>query len=158
MSFFLSRTDIHGYSNRYTYISISSLILEIKTTDGQQKQVALVHSVLNCLWRTLSARVTIRVHSKTWSTEDGTKLSKTARIASKQQCLWHCDIYSINFSVRTKQIYSTFTVKCKVKVHLVQALRLCTGCTAHRGSRGIALLYRHWGSVQAVRPIAGVEV
>jgi hypothetical protein len=27
-----------------------------------------------------------------------------------------------------------------VKVTLVQALRLCTGRTAHRGSRGIALL------------------
>jgi hypothetical protein len=46
----------------------------------------------------------------------------------------------------------------KVKVTLVQALRLCTGCTTHRGSRGIALLYRHWGSVQAVRPIGEVEV
>jgi len=32
-------------------------------------------------------------------------------------------------------------------------MRLCTGRTAHRGSRGIAVLYRHWGSVQAVRPI-----
>ena len=31
----------------------------------------------------------------------------------------------------------------KVKCALVQALRLCTGRTAHRGSRGIALLYRH---------------
>ena len=29
----------------------------------------------------------------------------------------------------------------KVKVTLVQALRLCTGRTAHRGSRGIALLF-----------------
>ena len=29
--------------------------------------------------------------------------------------------------------------KVKVKVTLVQALRLCTGRTAHRGSRGIAL-------------------
>jgi hypothetical protein len=48
--------------------------------------------------------------------------------------------------------------KVKVKITLVQALRLCTGHTAHRGSRGIALLYRHWGSVQAVRPIGGVEV
>jgi hypothetical protein len=46
----------------------------------------------------------------------------------------------------------------KVKCTLVQALRLCTGRTVHRGSRGIALLYRHWGSVQAVRPIGGVEV
>jgi hypothetical protein len=33
--------------------------------------------------------------------------------------------------------------KSKVKVTLVQALKLCTGRTAHRGSRGIALLYRH---------------
>jgi hypothetical protein len=44
------------------------------------------------------------------------------------------------------------------KVTLVQALRLCTGRTAHKGSRVIALLYRHWGSVQAVRPIGRVEV
>jgi len=29
----------------------------------------------------------------------------------------------------------------KVKCTLVQALRLCTGRTAHRGSRGIALLF-----------------
>jgi len=29
--------------------------------------------------------------------------------------------------------------KVKVKCTLVQALRLCTGRTAHRGSRGIAL-------------------
>jgi len=29
----------------------------------------------------------------------------------------------------------------KVKVTLVQALMLCTGRTAHRGSRGIALLF-----------------
>jgi hypothetical protein len=31
----------------------------------------------------------------------------------------------------------------KVKCTIVPALRLCTGRTAHRGSRGIALLYRH---------------
>jgi len=31
----------------------------------------------------------------------------------------------------------------KVKCTLVQALRLCKGRTAHRGSRGIAVLYRH---------------
>jgi len=32
-------------------------------------------------------------------------------------------------------------VKVKVKCTLVQALRLCAGRTAHRGSRGIALLF-----------------
>jgi len=31
--------------------------------------------------------------------------------------------------------------KVKVKLILVQALRLCTGRTAHRGRRGIALLF-----------------
>jgi hypothetical protein len=34
----------------------------------------------------------------------------------------------------------------KVKVTLVQALRLCTVRTAHRGSRGIALLYHDHGT------------
>ena len=33
------------------------------------------------------------------------------------------------------------TKKVKIKVTLVQALRLCTGRTADRGSRGIALLF-----------------
>ena len=33
------------------------------------------------------------------------------------------------------------TARVKVKVTLVQALRLCTGRTAHRGSIGIALLF-----------------
>jgi hypothetical protein len=36
--------------------------------------------------------------------------------------------------------------KVKVKCTLVQALRLCTGRTAHRGSRGIALLFHDHGS------------
>ena len=36
-----------------------------------------------------------------------------------------------------------FCIGKKVKCTLVEALRLCTGRTAHRGSRGIALLYRH---------------
>ena len=50
-------------------------------------------------------------------------------------------------------------VKVKVKVTLVQALRLCTGRTAHRGSRGIALLFhdhgtiRGWGVSVTPRPL-----
>jgi len=44
--------------------------------------------------------------------------------------------------------YSKFAniIKVKVKVTLVQALRLCTGCTAHRGSRGIALPFLDHGT------------
>jgi hypothetical protein len=37
-----------------------------------------------------------------------------------------------------------FIKKVKVKVTLVQALRLCTGRTAHRGSRGIALIFHDY--------------
>ena len=37
-------------------------------------------------------------------------------------------------------------VKVKVKCTLVQALRLCTRRTAHRGSRGIALLFHNLGA------------
>ena len=36
----------------------------------------------------------------------------------------------------------------KVKCTLVQALRLCTGRTAHRGSRGIALLFLDHGTTK----------
>jgi len=48
---------------------------------------------------------------------------------------------------------------CKVKCTLVQALRLGTGHTAHRGSRGIALLFhdhgtrRGWGVSVTPRPL-----
>jgi len=38
--------------------------------------------------------------------------------------------------------------KVKVKVTLVQALRLCTGRTAHMGSRGIALLFHDHGTTR----------
>jgi len=47
----------------------------------------------------------------------------------------------------------------KVKCTLVQALRLCTDRTAHRGSRGIALLFldhgtkRGWGVSVTPRPL-----
>jgi len=43
------------------------------------------------------------------------------------------------------------TKKVKVKVTPVQALRLCTGCTAHRGSRGIALLFHDQRHLKWVR-------
>jgi len=48
---------------------------------------------------------------------------------------------------------------CKVKCTLVQALRLCTGRTAHRGSRGITLLFhvhgtrKWWGVSVTPRPL-----
>ena len=56
--------------------------------------------------------------------------------------------YAVLFSIlhpvnSSHPAYQKSHIHCstKVKCTLVQALRLCTGCTAHRGSRGIALLF-----------------
>ena len=43
-------------------------------------------------------------------------------------------------------ILISFVLKVNVKCTLEQALRLCKGCTAHRGSRGIALLFLDHGT------------
>jgi hypothetical protein len=40
----------------------------------------------------------------------------------------------------------TYTVQVKVKCTVVQALRLCAGRTAYRGSRGIALRFHDHGT------------
>jgi hypothetical protein len=54
-------------------------------------------------------------------------------------------------ALREHKPFFIITVKGKVKCTLVQTLRLCTGHMAHRGSRGIALLFhdhdtgREWG-------------
>ena len=53
-------------------------------------------------------------------------------------CCGKLNIFKKTFYFTLKQLQIQF-VKVKVKVTLVQALRLCTGRTAHRGSRGIAL-------------------
>ena len=57
--------------------------------------------------------------------------------------LWYCTVFS-------------FMVKLKVKCTLVQALSLCTDRTAHKGSRGIAVLFLdhgiRWGEGSASRP------
>jgi hypothetical protein len=52
-------------------------------------------------------------------------------------------IESLVLVIKMSFPFSPTLCKVKVKCTLVQALRLCTGRTAHRGSRGIALLYRH---------------
>jgi len=48
--------------------------------------------------------------------------------------LWHIVLFQPIYTRRTVR-------KVKVKCTLVQALRLCTGRTVHRGSSGIALLF-----------------
>ena len=46
-----------------------------------------------------------------------------------------------HIQTRYLQYLTNSKVKVKVKCTLVQALKLCTGCTAHRGSRGKAPLF-----------------
>ena len=52
----------------------------------------------------------------------------------------------MNFVVPLKAEGFLSRLATEVKCTLVQALRLCTGHTAHRGSRGIALLFLDHGT------------
>jgi len=79
------------------------------------------------------------------------------RVARFQELIQHCKYLRVEHLEATDAIHHPFQslslkTKCyrdkgkKVKVTLVQALRLCTGHTAHRGSRGIALLFHDHGT------------
>jgi hypothetical protein len=59
--------------------------------------------------------------------------------STRQERSWHNLIDWCSISLEELRQITKIRVKCT----LVQALRLCTGRTAHRGSRGIALLYKH---------------
>jgi hypothetical protein len=52
----------------------------------------------------------------------------------------------LQFQLLILPISSSLIWLSKVKCTLVQALRLCTGRTAHKGSRGIALLFHDHGT------------
>jgi len=66
-------------------------------------------------------------------------------------CIWHGFLEEIRewwfglAPIIDLSSQNIFTSLQKVKCALVQALRLCTGRTVHRGSRGIALLIHHHG-------------
>ena len=75
-----------------------------------------------------------------------------------RQTQWHC-LQSRNPWTVDKEVVNCFIVKVvEVKCTLVQALRLCTGRTAHRRIRGIALFFldhdtrRGWGVSVTIRP------
>ena len=56
----------------------------------------------------------------------------------------HCCVSMVTMVTQVRQCY--VISKKYVKCTLVQALRLCTGRTAHKGSRGIALLFLNHGT------------
>jgi hypothetical protein len=83
-------------------------------------------------------------------------LSKTCRSNTKM-----CT--TKNLSWLLLQFFLPILGKGKVKCTLVQALRLCTGRTAHRGSRGIAVPFhdhgtrREWGDSVTPRERPGTH-
>ena len=54
--------------------------------------------------------------------------------------------HQLSLELKIMAMHRKQTVLKKVKCPLVQALRLCTGRTAHRGSRGIVLPFRDHGT------------
>ena len=79
---------------------------------------------------------------------------QTVALQTDLSCLikWWKNKWSLSFILETKGIYRDLC--CASRIHLVkkvkctpvQALRLCTGRTAHRGSRGIALPFHDQGT------------
>jgi len=70
----------------------------------------------------------------------------------------HCLSYTQMLLMASHFIWQAFGI-VKVKCTLAQAMRLCTGCMAHRESRGIALPFldhstrRGWGVSVTSRPL-----
>ena len=89
--------------------------------------------------------------------------SKTGRICLSDMTYCHQRagglFICITIHIRILVYVTCWGVKVKVKCTLVQALRLCRGRTAHRGIRGIALLFhdhstrRGWGVSVTPRPL-----
>ena len=92
-------------------------------------------------------RLEANCHLLATDTENCRDVRLGAKFGQMLQCQW--------WILEGMKCFNATAVSCKVKVKvkvtLVQALRLCTGRTAHRGSRGIALPFldhgtrRGWG-------------
>jgi len=93
------------------------------------------------------------------------KLFFLSNYGSSNDCRLWCILNCLSLflgSIVLLHVYvfvSNLSDKVKVKCTLVHALRLCTGRTAHRRSRGIALLFldhgtrRGWGVSVTLRPL-----
>jgi len=71
---------------------------------------------------------------------------RVGNIATTKYCQ---DVITAKYTAYSKLLgikRKLLTMKGKVKCTDVQALRLCTGCTAHRGSKGIALPFLDHGT------------
>jgi hypothetical protein len=71
---------------------------------------------------------------------------KRMRYAKVDCSSLNADAKGLKYATLIKSGYKLFLIKVKVKGTLVRALKLCKGRTAHRGSRGIALLFYDHGT------------
>jgi hypothetical protein len=83
-------------------------------------------------------RVTNQLLSQTASKTLSSELTATVYKLLGKKYLRKSSAVCVNFSTKLRP---TLVCKGKVKATLVHALKLCTGRTTHRGSRGIALLF-----------------
>jgi len=93
------------------------------------------------MWNTWKGRR--RWKERFWETlwrKEGTGKEYTWHVKKEGKYRWKQKKERYIFSKYVIGIYS------QSKCTLVQALRLCTGRTAHRGSRGIALLFHDYGT------------
>ena len=75
------------------------------------------------------------------------ELKRLCKHEDSDNCTGNFNVYfSLTIIVMVIKSRMGRTAHIKVKCTLVQALRLCTGHTAHRGSRGIALLFHDHGT------------
>ena len=116
-----------------------------------------------CLWR-----VAISLQTRRQNLQDLNHIKFLGEVNNKIKCESEHSFRVLNrlsflFIWQHKQVISgifiNIEVKVRVKVTLVEALRLCTGSTAHRGSRGIVLPFhdhgtrRRWGVSFTPRPL-----
>ena len=92
-------------------------------------------------------------HAQSPAQSPATPTATCSRSPERQSALElsRCPSSQYQHSFIHKQACRPWYVKSKVKRTLVQALRLCTGRTAHRGSRGIALLFLNHGTRRGER-------
>jgi hypothetical protein len=79
---------------------------------------------------------------------------QTESNSGRQQLHWDLKAgnkYQVACFLFTKSMQDVQCYKSKVKVTLVQALRLCTDHVVYRGSKVIALLFHDSGTIRGIR-------
>ena len=113
---------------------------EVKT--GSFKSVEQEDTANKC------ASLWYRTKNKLCQVED--MLTNRLRVGTSTQELHNVTLICVlaDICIAQKKILTVaaFVIKVKEKVTLVRALRLCTGRTAYRGSRGIALTFHDHGT------------